>query len=128
MPANVLQITFTSSIMLRIWFEGYLKSFVATGIVSSVLHEGFMNTQFALLARYGSPTIELKVVCKEFFGITPKTAEQRAKACDFPIPTFKLRDSERSPSFVKVEDLAAYIDERYRSAKFDWESVNRSAA
>lgn len=83
-----------------------------------------MNTKFALLARYGSPTIELKIVCKEFFGVTPKTAEQRAKACDFPIPTFKLRDSERSPSFVKIDDLAAYIDQRYEQAKCEWQSVN----
>ncbi|MCZ8497655.1 pyocin activator PrtN family protein [Vibrio lentus] len=42
--------------------------------------------------------------------MTPRTAEQRAKACDFPVPTFKLRDSERSPSLIKIEDLAVYID------------------
>ncbi|PNH84454.1 pyocin activator protein PrtN [Vibrio diazotrophicus] len=83
-----------------------------------------MNISFALLARFGSPTVELKEVSKEFFGITPKTAEQRAKACDFPIPTFKLRDSERSPTLVKIEDLAAYIDKRYEEAKTDWQSVN----
>ncbi|EKO3401306.1 pyocin activator PrtN family protein [Vibrio fluvialis] len=83
-----------------------------------------MNISFALLARFGSPTVELKEVSKEFFGITPKTAEQRAKACDFPIPTFKLRDSERSPTLVKVEDLAAYIDKRYEEAKTEWQSVN----
>lgn len=83
-----------------------------------------MNTQFALLARFGSPTIELKEVCKEFFGITPKTAEQKVKACDFPVPTFKLRESERSPSLIKVEDLAAYIDKRHELAKAEWQSVN----
>lgn len=83
-----------------------------------------MNTTFALLARFESPTVELKAVCQEFFGITPKTAEQRAKACDFPVPTFKLRDSERSPTLIKVEDLAAYIDKKYEQAKRDWLSVN----
>ena len=83
-----------------------------------------MNTQFALLARFGSPTIELKQVSNEFFGITPRTAEQRAKACDFPVPTFKLRDSERSPTLIKVEDLASYIDKRYQAAREEWESVN----
>ncbi|MGR5364247.1 pyocin activator PrtN family protein [Vibrio mediterranei] len=86
-----------------------------------------MNTNFALLARFQSPTVELKQVSQEFFGITPKTAEQRAKACDFPVPTFKLRDSERSPSLVMVEDLAIYIDKRYASAKSDWQSVNGEA-
>ncbi|NVJ59787.1 MAG: pyocin activator PrtN family protein [Gammaproteobacteria bacterium] len=83
-----------------------------------------MNTNFALLARFESPTVELKQISQEFFGITPKTAEQRAKACDFPVPTFKLRDSERSPSLVKIEDLAAYIDKRHEAAKHDWLSVN----
>ncbi|KHT40048.1 pyocin activator PrtN family protein [Vibrio sinaloensis] len=83
-----------------------------------------MNTNFALLARFESPTVELKQISQEFFGVTPKTAEQRAKACDFPVPTFKLRDSERSPSLVKIEDLAAYIDKRHEEAKQDWLSVN----
>lgn len=90
----------------------------------SVLQGGSMNTQFALLARFGSSTIELKQVCQEFFGITPKTAEQKAKACDFPVPTFKLRDSERSPTLIKVDDLAAFIDSRYELAKSEWQSVN----
>ncbi|WP_299021529.1 pyocin activator PrtN family protein [uncultured Photobacterium sp.] len=83
-----------------------------------------MNTTFALLARFESPTVELKEISKEFFGITPKTAEQKAKACDFPVPTFKLRDSERSPTLIKIEDLAAYIDQRYEQARTEWQSVN----
>ena len=83
-----------------------------------------MNTKFALLARFENPTVELKKISQEFFGITPKTAEQRAKACDFPVPTFKLRDSERSPSLIKIEDLAAYIDKRHSEATQDWLSVN----
>lgn len=83
-----------------------------------------MNTNFALLARFGTPTVELKQVSQEFFGITSRTAEQRAKACDFPVPTFKLRDSERSPSLIKIEDLAAYIDKRHSEATEDWLSVN----
>ncbi|OCH17851.1 pyocin activator PrtN family protein [Aliivibrio logei] len=83
-----------------------------------------MNTQFALLARFGSSTIELKDISQEFLGITAKTAEQKAKACDLPFPTFKLRDSERSPTFVKVEDLGAYIDKQYQFAREEWENVN----
>ncbi|CAK2808642.1 MULTISPECIES: pyocin activator PrtN family protein [Vibrio] len=83
-----------------------------------------MNTNFALLARFGTPTVELKQVSQEFFGITSRTAEQRAKACDFPVPTFKLRDSERSPTLIKIDDLAAYIDKRYEQAKTEWQSVN----
>ncbi|CCN48924.1 conserved hypothetical protein [Vibrio nigripulchritudo MADA3029] len=83
-----------------------------------------MNTNFALLARFGSPTVPLKEICNEFFGITPKTAEERAKACDFPIPTFKLRESQRCPTMVKVEDLAQYIDKQYEVAQKEWQMVN----
>ncbi len=82
-----------------------------------------MNTNFALLARFESPTVELKQVCQEFFGITPKTAGQRAKTCDFPVPTFKLRESERSPMLIKIEVLAAF-DRKHEEAKRDWLSVN----
>ena len=85
-----------------------------------------MNTNFALLARYQTPVVELKEICEEFFGIKPKTAEQKVKACDFPIPTFKLRDSERSPTLVKVEDLASYIDKRYEEAESTWQQVHSS--
>ncbi len=83
-----------------------------------------MNTNFALLSRYQTPVIELKLVCEEFFGIKPKTAEQKVKGCDFPIPTFKLRDSERSPTLIKIEDLADYIDKRYADAQNEWKQVN----
>lgn len=83
-----------------------------------------MNTNFALLARFETPVIELKCVCEEFFGIKPKTAEQKVKGCDFPIPTFKLRDSERSPTLIKIKDLAAYIDQRYSEAESEWRKVH----
>lgn len=83
-----------------------------------------MNTNFALLARFETPVIELKKICEEFFGIKPKTAEQKVKGCDFPIPTFKLRDSERSPTLIRVEDLATYIDKRYAEAELEWKQVH----
>jgi hypothetical protein len=83
-----------------------------------------MNTNFALLARFGTPVINLKDVCQEFFGITPKTAKQKIKALDFPVPTFTLVKSERAPVFIKVEDLAAYIDEQYKQASHDWQRVH----
>lgn len=82
-----------------------------------------MNTNFALLARFESPFVQLKVISKEFLGITPVTAEAQAKACALPFPTCKLRDSERSPTMVKIEDLATYIDKKYEAAQQEWQSV-----
>ena len=83
-----------------------------------------MNTNFALLARFESPVIDLKDVCQEFFGITVKTAKQKIKGQDFPVPTFSLIKSERSPVFIKVEDLASYIDKQYQIASKEWQQVN----
>jgi len=83
-----------------------------------------MNTNFALLARFESPVIELKDVCQEFFSITVKTAKQKIKGQDFPVPTFSLIKSERAPVFIKVEDLAAFIDKQYKAAANEWQQVH----
>ncbi len=85
-----------------------------------------MNIAFALLARFESPTVELKTISEEFFGYTPKTAEQKAKAKALPVPTFKLRDSERSPTLVNVADLAAYIEQCYSESKIDWDAIQQA--
>lgn len=82
-----------------------------------------MNTNFALLARFGTPAIQLEEVCEEFFGITVKTAKQRIKGQNFPVPTFRLTESERAPVLIQVEDLAKYIDTRYSEALAEWQSV-----
>ena len=43
-----------------------------------------MNTNFALLARFESPTVELKQVSQEFFGITPRRQSKERKLVTFP--------------------------------------------
>ncbi|WP_417761693.1 pyocin activator PrtN family protein [Shewanella sp.] len=85
-----------------------------------------MNTAFLLAARFESPTVELRQICHEFFGINAKTAEQHAKAQKLPVTTFKLRDSEKSPTMVKIEDLAAFIDARHAQAKRDWDAIQQA--
>ena len=86
--------------------------------------EAFMNTHFALLAFHQTTTINLKDVCQEYFGISVKTAMQKIKGQDFPVPTFRLTNSERSPVFIKVEDLANYIDQQYKIASDEWQQVH----
>ena len=83
-----------------------------------------MNISFALLAKFESPIIPLKDICQEYFGISPKTAEMKAKAQSLPVPTFKLRDSERAPTFVHVNDLASYIDSCHKKNKEIWNTIN----
>jgi len=82
-----------------------------------------MNTIFALGLQYGKAVIDLKDVCDDVFGVKIKTAEQQIKALTFPIVTFKLRDSERCPTQIHIEDLANYIDECRTKAQEEWQSV-----
>ncbi|TMO53841.1 pyocin activator PrtN family protein [Pseudoalteromonas phenolica] len=82
------------------------------------------NFDFMLLARFGSPVVQLKDICVEFFGYQPKTAEQKAKAGTLPIPTFKTRDSERAPTLVNVTDLSNYLQSQYEQGRELWQSVN----
>ena len=79
---------------------------------------------FALLARFNNPVVPLREICVEFFGIQPKTAEQKAKSASLPVPTFKVRDSERSPTMVNISDLGAFLEERYQQGREDWQRVN----
>lgn len=83
-----------------------------------------MNMTFALLARFNTPTIPLKTICVEFLGITSKTAEQKAKACTLPFPTFKTLKSERAPTMVNVQDLGNYLQKEYEAGRKQWEQVN----
>ncbi|MBQ4844396.1 pyocin activator PrtN family protein [Pseudoalteromonas sp. MMG005] len=83
-----------------------------------------MNMSFALLARFESPVIQLKDISEEFFGISPRTAQQKANAGEFPVPTFKALDSERSPMLVNIADLAEYLEKRYKEGRNEWQQVN----
>ena len=82
-----------------------------------------MKTEYLLMARFETPVVKLRDICEEFFGVTPKTAEQKAKAQALPVPVFKLRDSEKSPSLVSIQDLAAYIDKQRAEAQNDWAAI-----
>ena len=82
-----------------------------------------MDTLFFLSMRFKSPYVRLSEISEEFFGFTPKTAEQKARACALEIPTFKPRDSERAPTMVNLEDLANFYDKKYAQAQKEWQSV-----
>lgn len=82
-----------------------------------------MDTFFFMSLRFKTPFVPLSEISQEFFGITAKTAEQKARAGTLEVPTFKPRNSERAPTMVKLEDLANYYDKRYAAGRAEWESV-----
>ncbi|WP_028115898.1 pyocin activator PrtN family protein [Ferrimonas senticii] len=83
-----------------------------------------MNTRYALHATFGKPIIELSAICQSYFGINLRTAYLKANAQSLPIPAFRMDNSQRSPFFVNVDDLADYIDRRMAEAKAEFDSVH----
>ena len=53
-----------------------------------------------------------------------KQAAMLAAAQSLPVPTFKLRDSERAKWMVDLRDLAEHIDNKRRQALNDYTEVN----
>ena len=80
-----------------------------------------MNTAFALLARFESPTVKLEDICDEFFGMGRDKAYQRAALNELPIPTFRASESQKAPVMVHVDDLAKLLDEHRAAARIEWE-------
>ncbi len=80
-----------------------------------------MNTAFALLARFESPTVKLEDICVEFFGMKKEKAYERAALNELPVPTFRASDSQKAPVMVHVDDLAKLLDERRTAARIEWE-------
>lgn len=80
-----------------------------------------MNTAFALLARFESPTVPLEDICEEFFGMKKEKANEKASLNELPVPTFRASDSQKAPRLVHVDDLAKMLDEQRATAKAEWE-------
>ena len=86
-----------------------------------------MNTKYALHAVFEKPVVKLEDICEEYFGITYRTAMIKVNSGEFPVPTFRQEDSQRSPILIHVDDLADYIDKRLSEARKEWNSVRGAA-
>ena len=71
-----------------------------------------MKTEFALLAAFGDSLIPVADICEPLFGVKKQTAYQKIKAYTFPIPAFRISESNKNDYFVIAEDLAAYMDDQ----------------
>lgn len=79
-----------------------------------------MNTKYALHAAFAKPVIPVSEICQGFFNCKVQTANERIRAGTFPIPAFRLTGKNSGDFFVKVDDLADYIDEMHSKAKEEW--------
>lgn len=80
------------------------------------------HTHFALLAQFGDVNIPLEKVCKPFFGMEPRKANEHACLQDLPVPAFKL-GGKRSPWLLDAQKLAEYIDKKKLEAENDWRKL-----
>ncbi len=85
-----------------------------------------MKTQFALLARFGTPVIHLNDVSEEFFGMKIRTAQTKVLAGEFPIPTFRLSELKGAPHLIHLDDLASFIDEKLLDAHKAYNNINKN--
>lgn len=76
-----------------------------------------MKTEFGLLAAFGDSIIPVSDICESFFNCKKQTAYQQIKAYTFPIPAFRLVDSNKNDYFVAAEDLASYIEGKFAESE-----------
>lgn len=84
------------------------------------LHITEKGIAYGLHARFGKDTIPLSEICEEYFGINPKTAQQKARSYDLPLPVFRMDESQRAPYLVMVNDLAEFIFKQQEIARGEW--------
>ena len=58
-----------------------------------------------------------------WFGMEPDTAVKKASTQSLPIPVFKGK-SQKSPWLVKLDDIAAYLNDQYLEYLEDFNAVN----
>lgn len=76
-----------------------------------------MKTTFLLYAQYESAVVPLSQIAEDYLGTSPAQAARLAAANDIPFPVFRLRNSNKSPWMVKIDDLAEYIDRTAAQAR-----------
>ena len=78
-----------------------------------------MSTELQLVALHG-PAVPLDEISKAYFGLAPVEARRHASLNRLPVPTFRLRDSEKAPLMVKASVLAEWIDSKHAKAEKEW--------
>lgn len=73
-----------------------------------------------LMKQYPLPTVQLKMIAEEYLGLTPGEAQREANMNRLPIPTFRLRNSQKAPLMIHIQDLATHIDASLAAARTQW--------
>lgn len=79
-----------------------------------------INTQDYLFLQFGKLVVELREVCQIYYPhLKPSQINKKASVQEFPFPCFRLADSQKSPYFVHIAELARAIDKAGDAVKAD---------
>ena len=79
---------------------------------------------FMLMMKYRSPIIQLSDILKDYMPhLTITQANKRASQCKLPFPAFKT-DGAKSPYFVHLTDLEAWLNRVSKESKNDWAQMH----
>lgn len=76
-------------------------------------------TYKALAAMYG-PLVPLKDVAERFLANNLETARRKAALHQLPFPAVQLEQRRKAPWFVRVEELAHWIDQNALKERQEW--------
>lgn len=83
------------------------------------------STAFMLAMRHQNTVISLETVCEQYLThMNLTTAEQYANSQELPFPAFRMGNGKKARFFVKIADLAMWIDTAAEQAAYDWRKVN----
>ncbi len=77
-------------------------------------------TELRLLVVHDAATIPLSEICDRYLSLSHQKAREAAALNQLPFPTFRLRESIRSPLMVHISDLANHIDAQHVAAQQAW--------
>ncbi|ULJ66622.1 pyocin activator PrtN family protein [Wielerella bovis] len=85
------------------------------------------STAFTLTMCHQSTVISLEDVIKKYLPhMSIDQAKRRAAEQTLPFPAFKAdKNSKKSPYMVRVDALAAWLDNASEQAQDDWNKVNK---
>lgn len=75
------------------------------------------TTFFTLMACYQKALVPLETVGADFLGLGKKEVNEQATRNKRPFPALRLSHSSKAPRFVRIEDLAEWIDHQAAAAR-----------
>lgn len=80
-----------------------------------------MNTAFSLMACHQRALIPLETVGSDYLGLGKREVNEQAARNRLPFPVIRLTESIKAPRFVRIEDLAKWIDHQADIAQQSWQ-------